>query len=83
MTKWLNHIEGLQVLKTVYQTFVEKKAQHLKIQQMSENATKVSRVFFKWMRRFHVKDSHESVRFEDTPASILIRHFRQSLVFLA
>ncbi len=31
MTKWLNHIEGLQVLRTVYQVFVEKKAYHLKI----------------------------------------------------
>ena len=83
MTKWLNHMDGLQVLKTVYQVFMEKKAHHQKIAQMSENATKVSRVFFRWLRRFHSKESERQIRFEDTPASILIRNFRQSLVVLA
>jgi len=76
MTKWLNHTNGLQLIKAVYKIFQQKKAQHLKIARMSENASKVSRVFFKFLRRFHSKEEFSYSRFEDTPVSILIRYFR-------
>ena len=53
MTKWLNHIEGLKIVNTIYKVFQMKKAHHLRIEKMSENASRVSRVFFKFLSRFN------------------------------
>ena len=52
------------------------------IERMSANATKVSRVFFKFLSRFNSREEYRYHRFEDTPASILIRYFKSSLTFL-